>query len=218
MRRILVAVGLLICAAVYVAWPLHTAWSIREAIKSGDSAYLARHFEWAPVKATLKASMAALVLDPIDASLEGKPQRQGLWASFKAYYGRNAVDGIVELYATPTGLPKLFSYGRADSVDAPGHQDADEGLSLTQRMANAWSQVERAEFISPTRFEIDMRDNFETDRLYCGVLVLKDWRWKVIELRVRKSASEQQELRLTNASLNERATQQPCQNEPTFPR
>ena len=218
MRRILVAVGLLICAAVYVAWPLHTAWSIREAIKSGDSAYLARHFEWAPVKATLKESMADLVLEPIDASLEDKPQRQGLWARFKAYYGRNAVDGIVELYATPTGLPKLFSYGRTVNVDALGRQDADEGLSLTQRMADAWSQVERAAFTSPTRFEIDMRDRFEPDRLYCGVLVLKDWRWKVIELRVRKSPSAQPELRLTKASLNQQATQHPCQNQPTFPR
>ena len=218
MRRILVAIGLLICAAVYVAWPLHTAWSIREAIKSGDSAYLARHFEWAPVKATLKASMADLVLGPIDASLEGKPKRQGLWASFKAYYGRNVVDRLVELYATPTGLPTLFSYGRTVSVDVLGRQHPDEGLSLPQRMADAWSRAERASFISPTRFEIEMRDKFEPDRLYCGALVLKDWRWKVIELRVRKRPSEQHAIRLTNASSNERAAKHPCQIDPTFPR
>ncbi len=203
MRRLLLVAGLVMATAGYIAWPLHTAWSIREAVKSGDSAYLARHFEWTPVKATLKESMAHLVLDPIDASLKGKPQRQGLWASFKAYYGRNMVDGLVERYATPTGLPTLFSYGRNVRANVAGRQEPDDGLLLPQRVANAWSRVERASFITPTRFEIDMRDKFEPDRIYCGVLVLKDWRWKVIELRVRQRKSETQALRLTNASSNE---------------
>jgi Protein of unknown function (DUF2939) len=203
MRRLLLVAGLVMATAGYIAWPLHTAWSIREAVKSGDSAYLARHFEWTPVKATLKESMADLVLGPIDASLEGKPQRQGLWASFKTYYGRNMVDGLVERYATPAGLPTLFSYGRNVRVNVLGRQDPDDGLLLPQRVANAWSRVERASFITPTRFEIDMRDKFEPDRIYYGVLVLKDWRWKVIELRVRQRKSETQALRLTNASSNE---------------
>ncbi len=202
MRRILSAVGLLICAAVYVAWPLHTAWSIREAIKSSDSAYLARHFEWAPVKATLKETMADLVLGPIDASLKDKPRRQGLWASLKAYYGRSMTDRLVERYATPTGLPTLFNYGRTVRVDVIGHHDPDDGLSLPERIANAWSRVERASFVSLTRFEIDMRDELEPNRLYSGVLVLKDWRWKVTELRVMQRPPQEQALRLINASPN----------------
>ena len=46
MRRLLLVAGLVMATAGYIAWPFHTAWSIREAVKSGDSAYLARHFEW----------------------------------------------------------------------------------------------------------------------------------------------------------------------------
>jgi hypothetical protein len=202
MRRILLVIGLLLGAACYIAWPFHTAWSIKEAVKSGDSTYLAQHFEWAPVKETLKASMADLVLGPTDTALEDKPQRQGLWANFKAYYGRNMVNGMVERYATPTGLSTLFGYGRTVSVNVLGREDPDKGVPLPQRIADAWSRVERATFVTPTRLEIDMRDEFEPDRIYSGVLELMDWRWKVTELRVRQHQSQSRTPRLTNLPTN----------------
>ena len=135
MRRILLVIGLLLGAACYIAWPFYTAWSIKEAVKSGDSTYLAQHFEWTPIKETLKASMADMVLGPIDTALEDKPQRQGLWASFKAYYGRNMVHGMVERYATPTGLSTLFSYGRTVSVNVLGR------VQITGRVRGIHTQI-----------------------------------------------------------------------------
>jgi len=47
-----------------------------------------------------------------------------------------------------------------------------------------------------------MRDEFEPDRVYCGVLELMDWRWKVTELRVRQHQSQSQTLRLTDVPTN----------------
>ncbi len=203
MRRSAVLIGAMVCAAAYIAWPFHTAWSVREAVKAGNSAYLARTFEWKPVKVTLKESMSELVLGPINASMDGKPHRKGLWASIKSYYGRSAVNTLVERYATPTGLPTLFSYGRTVRKNVLGAKDPDEGLPLPGRIANAWSRLERAAFVSLTRFEIDMRDKFEPTRVYAGVLELKDWRWKVVELRVRQNQPETTPLRFTSATASE---------------
>lgn len=199
MQRTLFLTVVLLCAA-YIAWPFHTAWSIREAVKAGNSAYLAQHFEWPPVKATLKESMAKMVLEPIDQSVSDKPQRKGLWESFKNYYGRNVVNTLVERYATPTGLPTLFSYGRTVQKNVLGKVDPDDNQPLHRRIANAWSRIERAQFITPLRFEIDMRDKFEPERVYAGVLELKDWRWIVTELRVKQRQHPSSPLQLTNAS------------------
>lgn len=192
MRRAILFLGVMLCTA-YVAWPFHTAWSIKEAVKSGNSDYLAQHFEWPPVKAALKESMAEMVLGPSVSPTDGKPQRKGLWESFKAHYGRNVVNTLVDRYATPSGLPTLFSYGRTVRTDILDRDDPDEGQPLPNRIANAWSRLDRAQFITPTRFEIDLRDKFEPDRVYAGVLELKDWRWKVTELRVRQRPAEKQE-------------------------
>ncbi|MCH9808924.1 MAG: DUF2939 domain-containing protein [Alphaproteobacteria bacterium] len=203
MRRSLVLFGVLACAA-YIVWPFHTAWSVREAVKSGNSSYLAKHFEWGPVKKTLKDSMTEMVLGPIEASLEGKPRRKGLWASFKSYYGRTAVNSIVERYANPSGLPTLFSYGRTVRTNVLGRKDPDEGLSLPARIASAWNRLDRAAFVSLTRFEIDMRDKYEPTRVYAGVMELKDWRWKVVELRVRQRQAAPTALRFTSAASTAR--------------
>ena len=178
----------IIAAAAYIVWPLHTAWSIREAVKSGDSMYLDAHFDWRPVKDTLKASMSDMVLGPITASLDGKPQRASLWQRLKRYYGRSMVDTLIDRYANAEGLPTLFSYGRNVRTNVLWREDPDAGLSLPARVANAWSRIDRAEFITPTRFEIDMRDKYELDRVYAGVLHLRGWRWVVTELRVLQRA------------------------------
>jgi Protein of unknown function (DUF2939) len=186
MRRILMLIGALICVCLYCVWPLYTAWAIKEAVKSGDSAVLAQHIEWTPVKATLKESMFDLAVKPGDPSLPEAPRRKGLWERFRQFYTRGMVNSLVERYANPNGLPTLFSYGRTVRRDVLGRPDPDDGLPLQQRIANAWARVLRAEFITPTRFEIDMRDKYEPERVYAGVLELKWWRWVVTELRVRQ--------------------------------
>ncbi len=173
-------------AAAYGFWPLMTAWSIKEAVKSGDSGYLARHVDWAPVKVTLKESMSEMVLGRVDASAAGNPGKRSLWQRFKNYYGKSVVENLVERYANAKDLPKLFSYGRSVRRNVLLRTDPDDGLPFHERIAAAWGRVDRAAFITPTRFEIDMRDKFEPSRVYAGVLEFQDWRWIVTELRVHQ--------------------------------
>lgn len=199
MRKWLLGLVLVGVAAGYLAWPFYTAWSIREAVKNGNSAYLQQHFEWQPVKVTLKESMSSMMLGPIDAELAGEPRRRGLWESFKIFYGRNMVETLVERYANAEGLPTLFSYGRTVRTSLLGRKDPDDGLPLPSRIANAWARLDRAEFITPTRFAIEMRDKFEPTRVYAGIMELKDWRWKVTELRVRQRETASASLQLVDA-------------------
>lgn len=186
MRRFLVLICVILGAAAYGAWPLYTAWSIKEAVKSGNSAYLTSHIDWAPVKVTLKESMTGMILPPVDDTSNAKPPRQGLWNSFKAYYSRTMVDHIVDRYANPSGLPQLFSYGRTVRRGVLGRIDPDEGKPLHHRIANAWARIDRAAFVTPVRFEIDLRDKFEPTRVYAGVLELKNLRWTLTQLRVHE--------------------------------
>lgn len=186
MRRLMLAacVGALLSAG-YVISPIYTAWSIREAIRSGDSTYLARKIEWDGIKATLKPSLTRMALD-LPVSADGEPlPRASLWSRLKGHYGSGVVDRFVEAYVTPERLPELFTYGKAYRETVKGQVDDTAGLPLQQRIAQAWARVRRAEFESLTRFRIEMVDRYAADRLYAGLLEIRGFEWKLTELRVR---------------------------------
>ncbi len=188
MRRIAVVfVFCLACLGGYLASPLVTAWSIKEAIESGDSAYLKHRVDWGPVKASLKASLGEMTLGPQPASSASgaEVKKPGLWQRLKAGYTRYAVNGLVERYATPTGLPTLFSYGRTVRHDIIGRTDPEKGMTFPEKIVSNWARVERAEFLSPTRFAMEMRDKYDSSRIYQGVLVFEGLGWKLVDLRVK---------------------------------
>jgi len=167
----------------YIGSPLVTAWWIKEAIKSGDADYLEHRISWTPVKVSLKESLADMAVGPSLASTTGGG-RPSLWQRTKAGYGRYMVHNLVDRYATPSGLPTLFSYGRRMRRNVMGQPDPDEGLALPGRIASAWARVTRAEFVSLTRFAMEMRDKYDANRLYQGVLVFEGLGWKLVDLRV----------------------------------
>ncbi len=101
-------------AARYVAYPFFTAWSIREAMRerrcrlSRDEDRVGqRAREPAPVHR--RGGRFAAGCRGCGASA-GKP---GLWQRLKMSMGRRAVDGIVDKYVTPEGLPQLFGVRNA---------------------------------------------------------------------------------------------------------
>ncbi|MBS0250946.1 MAG: DUF2939 domain-containing protein, partial [Proteobacteria bacterium] len=58
-----IAVLLGFFAVTYVGSPFVTAWSIREAVRNGDSDYLAAAIEWPSVRETLKPAIAQIALN-----------------------------------------------------------------------------------------------------------------------------------------------------------
>jgi len=187
MRRLLLKVAILAFAGIaYAISPFVTAWNIREAAKSGDAAYLSQKFEWDRVRETLKDSLATAALDlPAAAPGEAVPaQKPTLWQRFKAYWGKGAVNRVVENYASAEGLPKLFAY-RQTYRDAVGHVEPPKTVwNLPERLQKAWTRVRRAEFTSFTRFEMEMVDKGDENRLFAGVMEFTGLEWKVVSLHV----------------------------------
>lgn len=172
--------------AAYVAYPLATAWTIREAIREGDAAYLEHKVEWPRVRETLRSSMTRIAFDmpPVDA-----PQKVGLWKRFKAYIGSGAVNRFVEAYVTPQGLPKLFEYRQAYRHNISGEPD-ERTLPLATRLKTFWSRLKRAEFKSLTAFEVEMADRYDAGRRHVALLELQGTEWRLAELRVKETAEE----------------------------
>jgi hypothetical protein len=167
----------------YIASPFYTAWSIREAVRNGDSAYLERQIDWQGVRATLAPTISQIAFDM--PSTETAPQEKpGLWKRFKAYVGQGAVNRAIDSYVTPEGLPQLFAARKAYRDYVSGESE-EYKLTVTERIKRAWSRVKRAEFTSLTTFEIDMLDKNDPERMYQGKLKLESFGWKLKELRFK---------------------------------
>jgi hypothetical protein len=170
-------------AVIYVGSPFVTAWGIREAVRNGNSDYLATAIEWPSVRETLKPAIAQIALslpDPDQDPVEGR----SLWTRLKVYWGQGMVDGLVDKYVTPDGLPQLFTLRKTYRSYVGSDNDSNK-LPITERIARAWARVKRAEFTSFTSFEIDMEDKYDASRLYLGKLELRPTGWKLTALRVK---------------------------------
>lgn len=189
MRKLLMAASAVVMlAAAYVAAPFHSAWAIREAMRTGDSAYLAHKLEWPTVRETLRASMLEFAVGPpppADATAATPPP--GLWQRVKTGLSRRAVDGMIDTYVNPERLPQLFTARQFYRENISGEAAADAALAWHQRARRFWSRIVRAEFHSPTVFEIEMQDRNDPTRRYVGLLRLRGLTWKLTELRVLKA-------------------------------
>lgn len=186
---VLTIFALTTATAGYIAVPFYTAWSIREAIKSGDSDYLARKIDFASVRETLRPSLAQVALDIPDPG-EAAPA-PGLWKRIKTYWGRSAIDRLVDSYVTAEGLPKMFQWRQTYRQATGTATAAAQPVPLKVRLAKFWSRLKRAEFKSLTEFEIEMVDQFDASRSHIGLLKLASLSsgldWKLTELRIRQS-------------------------------
>lgn len=184
MQRVFFKVGILCFAiAAYIAAPFVTAWSIREAARNGDSAYLARAIDWPSVRETLKPTLSQIALDLPDPSQQ-PVTKPGLWQRFKAYWGQSAVNSAIDGYLTPEGLPQLFAMRKAYR-DYTGTVDETASLPVLERMKRFWSRVKRAEFTGFTTFEVDMADKHDPNRIYLAKLDLTGSGWMLKELRIK---------------------------------
>jgi hypothetical protein len=192
MRMLKVLVVALLIGAGYVAWPLHTALQIREAMIAGDTATLARKVEWTSVRASLKQSLSSETM----ARLERDPNTPApsLWQRLKAVVAPKLADTAVDRYVTPEHLPALFGYREtyrtairpALGMKEPATVLADTVLQGTpiDRMASFYARVRRAVFYSPTRFEVEIVDRYQPERRYVSTFELKGLEWKLTALAI----------------------------------
>ncbi len=175
---------ILLLAAAYIASPFVSAWTLRDAIKRGDAAMIEQRVAWPSVRQTLKASLAAEAnLLPM-ANAAGADVAPTLWQRVKGMFGATMLDRFIETYVTPEGLPKLFDYRRVWREKVSGDTADAEPISKLERFKQFWARIHRAEFLTPTRVEIEMTDRAVADRRYVSVMELDGFGWKLTGLRV----------------------------------
>lgn len=184
MKRLILKAMIVVLAILgYIAAPFVTAWSIREAVRNGDSAYLERAIDWPGVRETLKPTLSRFAFDLPD-PVSQPDAKASMWQRFKAYWGAGAMNRAIDGYITPEGLPQLFAMRKAYR-DYTGAVDEAKTLPITERIKRAWSRVKRAEFTTLTTFEVDMADKHDENRIYLGKLELTGSGWLLRELRIK---------------------------------
>ena len=191
-------------AALYATSPLVAAWSIREAVRTGDSDYLRTAIDWPRIKDTLKVSMSRYALaggegESIPISGDGDETvivsetaaKPSLWQRIKIAYGRRVVHGMVESYVTPEGLPTLFKLRNGFNKTIGKTPVVPDDAGLVARVQGEWSRVRVARFETPTRFAVEMDDKFEAGRRIAGVLEFEISRtrigWRLVSLEVKRA-------------------------------
>ena len=178
-----VALGVIV-VTLYIASPFVSAWFIREAVRNGNSDYLAYAIEWPSVRETLKPSIARIALNLPDPE-QNPAASNGFWQRLKTTVGQSAVDRIVDTYVTPEGLPQLFTLGKTYRNYTSSDAGEAKTTPLLERIERTWARVKRAEFTGFTTFEIDMADKHDPARIYLGKLKLTPVGWKLAELRIK---------------------------------
>jgi hypothetical protein len=181
MRWFVVAVlTAFLASASYLASPFWSAWSLREAIRTGDVPTLERKVDWERVRESLRQSLRA-----IQKGSPSEPQiTPSLWQRGKAAASALVVDRMVESYVTPAGLPILFArHQQLRGVTGAAEPDAAT-RPWHERVADFYRRVKRAEFQTPARVEIEVADRYAAERRYIGVLELTGFEWKLTGLRI----------------------------------
>lgn len=178
-----VALGVIV-VTLYIASPFVSAWFIREAVRNGNSDYLAYAIEWPSVRETLKPSIARIALNLPDPE-QNPAASSGFWQRLKTTVGQSAVDRIVDTYVTPEGLPQLFTLGKTYRNYTSSDAGKSKTTPLLERIERTWARVKRAEFTGFTTFEIDMGDKHDPARIYLGKLKLTPVGWKLAEFRIK---------------------------------
>ena len=186
MRKWHVAGLIAVCAVWYVAAPFWAAWSLREAVRRGDTGAIEHRVAWQSVRTSLKASLAENAQLLSQAQEIGTAIRPTMWQRVKSVFGATMLDRFIETYVTPEGLPQLFRYHQLARRHLPGAPsiDALAERPWTQRIADFYSRLKRAEFQSLTRVELEMADRNVPERHVVSVMELVGLHWKLTGLRI----------------------------------
>jgi len=183
MKRVILSLLILtLAAAAYAASPFVTAFRIGEAIRAGDSAYLAAKIEWPLVRESLRRSVGPVAMGIPDPGADG---RLSTWQRIKLRLGQRTVDRMVDGYVTPQGLPQLLSYGRTYRRLRGRVEPPRTLANLPERVGRTWSHIKRGVFLSPALVEIEAEDRYNPERHYVGLLQLQGLEWRLVSLSLK---------------------------------
>ena len=176
---------LILVSGAYIASPLWAAWSLREAIRGGDTATVRTMIDWPRVRRSLRRSLARQA-DILPARYRSRPRaRRSMWQSIKAMFARPMLDRFIDRYVTPEGLPQLFQMNAEYRQRIRG-QIREAARPWRARLQSFVSRLKRAEFTTLTTFVLELRDRNRPERVYLSVFQLEGWAWRLVTLKVLK--------------------------------
>jgi Protein of unknown function (DUF2939) len=208
-KAIFVLFGLGVFLGAYALWPVLSAFEIKRAVKAGDVTTLERKVLWAPVRASLKESVAKL--EPVTAKAEtdeaGVRRGNSFWNRIKAAATPMLAESFIDRYVTPEGITQIQQarrggwralLGLAPSVpdgpanasitdalqggDATAH--ADDEPNVISRFVAFYQRLQRARFHSLSKVEFEIADRSTPGRSYVSQFELSNFEWKLASLRV----------------------------------
>lgn len=206
-RRIMFGLALAGAGLAYLASPFLAAFEVRQAMKHGDKPTLERRVEWAPVRASLKASLAELQRKAdADQQLAGGPA-PSMWSRVKAMVMPTMAEKLVDSYVTAEGVIQMFAArtalkdlkkdwtGSAATPPAAAGQaadaiapvlaaDLDDHGSPLDRFRAFYNRIHRAEFRSATEVEFEIADRNTPARRFISTFELKSFAWKLTGVKV----------------------------------
>jgi hypothetical protein len=188
---LLAVLAVLTCAAAYVAGPLIAAVRLRHAIATGDAPTVDRMIEWQPFRESLRYSIARnakLVPAATDAARADRPT---IWQRIRSLFGYSMLDRFIEHYITPQGLTRLYQAKlRQSRVKQTTPALAKAGVTFDQ-IRSTWARVRRAEFVSPSRFVLELDDATEPSRRIRGFFILDGLGWYGFQWKLRAVAIDE---------------------------
>lgn len=188
----------------YAAWPLLSAFQIKQAIRAGDVATLERKVHWEPVRASLKASLASLspraeiVTAADDDTSKRMPRAPSLWSRVKAAAAPYFADRLIDTYVTAEGITKLQQLksggiaGLFRGTPLPGSQTAqttvadstEEGVNPLVKFLNFYNRIQSARFHSLTVAEFEVLDRNNPARKFISQFHFSGFDWKLVSIRI----------------------------------
>jgi hypothetical protein len=202
MRRTVIkaALGVFVVALLSLAWPLYSAWQLRQAVKTRNIAALEARVDWPVLRANLKPKVLEAVRENAEATT-------GLKGILKRAVGERIADKGIDWIVTPKNLSRILA-GRefyAKRIQQappetppktgakqlpPATDDNDPANDLEDpEDPMPPRRLRWAFFESPTRFRIEATHPRIPHARIVSILGLQGWGWKLIDVSLEERAA-----------------------------
>ncbi len=181
-------------------WPCRSTRRGRSARRCSAATpdYLERKIEWDSVRESLRQSIGAAALAPGRrgcARRRAPEQTPSLWQRLKTASASVRSTALSTITSRPRGC-RSSSACATPIARCRARRPRSARSRGTSAQAEFWSRLKRAEFKSPTAFEVEMADRNDPNRHFIGLLELRGAEWKLTDLRVRMVARRDRPRRL----------------------
>lgn len=185
--------------AAYAASPLVAAWGLRQALHARDAAGVESRVAWDHLRASLRGAGSELESFVTEMTAEPEPASQGLWARLKAAAAPLVLGSALDRAVTPQGLIQLYALRetwrqrvrptlRLVEPETVLHGTRLEGTGVDQALS-ALHRLERAAFVSPSAFELEVRDRYNAARRFRARFERTGFAWKLAGIAILRDAA-----------------------------